>query len=317
MVTNLSELKARMRANKTKLKESFDNKASNVDDRFWKPGGRDDMGEAVIRFLPNPDIDECQLPYASYTEFFFQGPTGQWYSNRSVEDIGEYDPVRELNRADWNKGTAEAKARVRNRKARKCHVCNILVVNDPWSPDNNGKVFLYKYGPRIHKMIESVLNDDDEDGFNPFDMDDGAYFRLIVTKEAQYKDYKDSKFRIPKPIPDEEQEAIFEKLHPLAEFTAPENYKPKEVLAEELRRVMGTETPLSGNVREFARDEKSGFSIEEELDDEIPSFDDKHAFPSFATEQTTNKPAQKPDDTFGFGGADEIDPEDFFNSLGN
>ena len=123
-------------------------KKSYVDERMWKPTiDKSGNGYAVIRFLPQPAGEK--LPWARYWDHGFQGPGGQWYIEKSLTSIGQQDPVGEMNTALWNTGRDEDKALARDRKRRLHYVTNILVVDDPDNPENNGKVFLYQIG-RAH-----------------------------------------------------------------------------------------------------------------------------------------------------------------------
>ena len=84
-------------AGSTKEKKSFG------DDRMWKPSvDKAGNGYAVIRFLPTVEGDD--LPWAKYWDHFFQGPTGQWYVEKSLTTINKDDPVSEMNSKLWNTG---------------------------------------------------------------------------------------------------------------------------------------------------------------------------------------------------------------------
>ena len=129
-------------ADTNKKKESYG------DDRKWKPTvDKAGNGYAVIRFLPAVEGDD--LPWAKYFDHFFQGPTGQWYVEKSLTTIGKDDPVSQLNSKLWNNGTEDGKQQARKQKRRLHYVTNIMVVSDPENPENNGKVFLYEFGAKI------------------------------------------------------------------------------------------------------------------------------------------------------------------------
>ena len=117
------------------------------DDRFWKPT-RDKAGNgyAVVRFLPAKEGED--LPWVRYWDHGFKGPTGLWYIENSLTSVGQDDPVSEMNSVLWNSGRDEDKATARDRKRRLHYVSNVLVVSDPSNPENEGKVFLYKFGKK-------------------------------------------------------------------------------------------------------------------------------------------------------------------------
>ena len=144
------------------------------DDRLWKPEvDKAGNGYAVIRFLPAPTGEE--LPWAQVWSHAFQG-TGGWYIENSLTTLGQNDPVGELNRVLWNSGIDSDKDIARKQKRKLSYFSNILVVKDPLHPENEGRVFLYKYGKKIHdKLVEAMKPQfEDEEPINPFDFWKGA-----------------------------------------------------------------------------------------------------------------------------------------------
>ena len=145
-------------------------KKSYADERFWKPTvDKAGNGYAVLRFLPAPAGED--LPWVRYWDHGFKGPTGMWYIENSLTSIGQPDPVGEINSVLWNTGRDEDKATARDRKRRLHYVTNIMVVSDPSNPNNEGKVFLYKFGKKIFDKIMDVMQPQfqDEKPVNPFD----------------------------------------------------------------------------------------------------------------------------------------------------
>lgn len=216
---------------------------SYVDERQWKPTvDKAGNGYAVIRFLPAPEGNE--LPWVRYWDHGFKGPTGQWYIERSLTSIGQQDPVSEMNSKLWNSGNEDDKNVVRDRKRRLHYVSNILVESDPANPQNEGKVFLFTYGKKIHDKIMDVMQPQfaDEDPINPFDFWDGASFKLKIQNVAGYRNYDKSEFSSQAALlgGDEDQlEQIYESLHDLSEYTDPANYKTYEELQARLSMVLG------------------------------------------------------------------------------
>jgi len=220
-------------------------KKSYVDDRFWKPT-RDKSGNgyAVIRFLPAPEGED--LPWVRYWDHGFKGPTGLWYIENSLTSIGQQDPVSEMNSQLWNSGRDEDKAIARDRKRRLHHVANVLVVSDPANPENEGKVFLYKFGKKIFDKIMDVMQPQfqDEDPINPFDFWEGADFKLKIRMFEGYPNYDKSEFASPSQLMngDEDQlEAVYNKLYGLQDFLDPKSYKTYDELKAKLMRVLGEE----------------------------------------------------------------------------
>ena len=215
---------------------------SYVDDRIWQPTvDKAGNGYAVIRFLPGT---EENIPFVRYWDHGFKGPTGQWYIENSLTSIGQNDPVGELNSRLWNSGIESDKDRARTQKRRLHYVTNIYVVSDPSAPQNEGKVFLYKFGKKIFDKIYDLMNPAfaDETPIDPFDFWEGADFKLKIRNVEGYRNYDKSEFSSAAPLLNADEaklEEVYGKLHDLSEFTNPKNYKPYDELKAKLMRVLG------------------------------------------------------------------------------
>ena len=219
-------------------------KKSYGDDRMWKPTvDKAGNGYAVIRFLPAVEGDD--LPWAKYWDHFFQGPTGQWYVEKSLTTIGKDDPVSEMNSKLWNTGIEADKDLARKRKRRLHYVSNIYVVSDPENPENEGKVFLYTYGAKIFEKIMDSMQPkfQDESPVNPFDMWKGANFKMKIANVAGYRNYDRSEFANAEALnaDDNVLEGIYNQQHSLNEFTDPSSFKSYSELNLKLTRVLGEE----------------------------------------------------------------------------
>jgi len=216
--------------------------SKNVDERFWKPEvDASGNGYAVIRFLPAPDGET--VPWAKVYSHAFQGPGG-WYIENSRTTLGEKDPVGEVNRQHWNAGTEEGKDIARKQKRKLSYYSNIQVVKDPKHPENEGKVFLYKYGKKIHDKILAAMQPEfqDETPINVFDLWEGANFKLKIKKVAGFWNYDSSEFDSVSALSsdDTELEATWKSEHSLEAFTAADQYKSYEDLEKRLQLVLGS-----------------------------------------------------------------------------
>lgn len=222
-------------------------KSKYNDERLWKPHvDKAGNGYAVIRFLPAAEGNE--LPWARYWDHGFKGPTGQWYIEKSLTSIGQQDPVSEMNSRLWNSGNDADKEIVRERKRRLHYVSNILVESDPANPENEGKVFLYVYGKKIHDKIMDIMQPQfaDEEPVNPFDFWEGASFKLKIRNVEGYRNYDKSEFASQKPLydgDDDKLEQVYESLYDLNEFSDPANYKTYDELQARLSLVLGEAAP--------------------------------------------------------------------------
>ncbi len=215
------------------------------DDRFWAPTvDKAGNGYAVIRFLPAAEGEE--IPWVRYWDHGFKGPTGKWYIERSLTSIGQNDPVSEMNTQLWNSGIESDKEVARERKRRLHHASNILVISDSANPENEGKVFLYKYGKKLFDKIMDVMQPqfEDEKPVNPFDFWGGANFKLKIRNVEGYRNYDKSEFDAPSELfdgDDTQLEEIYKKVYKLQEFIDPENYKSYGDLKKKLYDVLGEE----------------------------------------------------------------------------
>ena len=226
----------------TKKLESAEKKNSYQDDRFWKPTlDKASNGMAVFRFLPAPENED--MPWAKlYTHAFKVG--GRWYIENSRTTIGEKDPVSEMNSELWNSGLESDKDIARDRKRKLSYISNILVLKDPGAPENEGKVFLYKYGVKIFNKIQEAMQPefDDEAPINPFDYWAGANFKLKVRKVGGYINYDKSEFESPSELlggDDGKLEELWKTQHSLQAFVAPDQFKTYDELKKKLQEVVG------------------------------------------------------------------------------
>ena len=226
----------------TKKLETAEKKNSYQDDRFWKPTlDKASNGMAVFRFLPAPENED--MPWAKlYTHAFKVG--GRWYIENSRTTIGEKDPVSEMNSELWNSGLESDKDIARDRKRKLSYISNILVVKDPGAPENEGKVFLYKYGVKIFNKIQEAMQPefDDEDPINPFDYWAGANFKLKVRKVGGYINYDKSEFESPSELlggDDGKLEELWKTQHSLQAFVALDQFKTYDELKKKLHEVVG------------------------------------------------------------------------------
>ena len=242
---SFSSLKKRSGTSLEKLvqeAEKLNKQSGSADERFWKPElDKSGNGYAVIRFLPAPDGEE--LPWAKVYSHAFQGPGG-WYIENSLTTVNKKDPVGEVNRKLWNSGLDSDKDIARKQKRKLSYYTNIQVVRDPAHPENEGKVFLYKFGKKIYDKITAAMQPEfeDETPINPFDLWEGANFKLKICKVAGFWNYDKSEFDSPSALAsdDAELEAVWKKEYSLTSFTAEDQFKSYEELSTRLNEVLGT-----------------------------------------------------------------------------
>jgi hypothetical protein len=245
----------------------------NDDNRFWKPDvDKAGNGYAVIRFLPAPVGED--VPFVRIWDHGFQGPGG-WYIEKSLTTFQKPDPVSEYNSQLWNSGIESNKELARKQKRRLSYYSNIYVVSDPNRPENEGKVFLYKYGKKIFEKLNEAMappfdeqgrspenpNYDPSNAFNPFDLWEGANFKLKIRKVDGYQNYDKSEFDRPAPLlPDDEAlEKIWKSQASLQELLDPKNFKSYEELKKRLEKALMVSTS-SNDMGKIAQDDEEEYS---------------------------------------------------------
>lgn len=232
-------------ANLSTLQDKIKNngKKDYSDDRFWR-AEQDKAGNAsaVIRFLPASLNEEDA--FVKLWSFGFKGSTGQWFIENSPTTIGNPCPVTEANNLLWATKDPEDEKLARERKRRLSYISNIYVVSDPANPENEGKVFLFKYGVKLFEKIENAMvpKYEEDAAVNVFDPWVGANFKLRIAKKDGYANYDNSIFEAPSQLAKEDDaiEAIWNQQHALKTFIAPDQFKTYDELKVKFDRTVGT-----------------------------------------------------------------------------
>ena len=226
---------------------------SFADDRFWKPElDKSGNGYAVIRFLPQPTGED--LPWVRIWGHAFRGPGG-WFIENSLTTLNRKDPVSEYNTELWNSGLESDKETARKQTRILKYYSNVLIVSDPKHPENEGKIFLFRYGKKIHDKRAEVINRqfEDEVAYDPFDFWKGANFKLKVRKVDGFWNYDKSECDAPSEVYDGDEgklEELYGKLYSLTQFLNEENFKSYDDLKNKLHRTL-TGSGVQGTVEKF------------------------------------------------------------------
>lgn len=236
-----------------KSAEALDNTTKDDSNEYWKPTvDKSGNSFSVIRFLPvSPQDSENEetaeiAPWVKYYDHGFQCPaTGLWYIEKSLTSIGKQDAISEYNSQLWNTGIEANREIVKKQKRRLHYVSNIYVVKDNANPENNGKVFKYVYGKKIHEKIIGAMKPqfEDEVAINPFHLWEGANFKLKIRKVEGYQNYDLSEWEAPSPLLDDDEalEKVWRSQYSLQEIIDPKNFKSEEELEARLKKVLGVD----------------------------------------------------------------------------
>jgi hypothetical protein len=131
-------------------------------------------------------------------------------------------------------------------------------VSDPKHPENEGKVFLWKFGKKIFDKIMDKARPtfEDEKPVNVFDFWEGATFKLRMRKKDGYANYDESAFMEPAVIgSDDEIIKIASAQVKLSEFTDRKNFKSYDELKKKLNEVLSGDSFASKSAAQIAEDE--------------------------------------------------------------
>jgi hypothetical protein len=258
------DLKALKESKKTldQIRTDIDNLKPKYDDNdgtFWQPT-RDKAGNAVavIRFLPRPAVDvekygkEKAVDFVRYYQHSFQGPLSEeWYIEKCLSSNGKKDPVNSLVKQlyDTKDEFDEKLAKKYQRKA--FYVSNILVVQDPAKPENNGRIARYRYGQKVFGKIQDAMFPKIGSALEVFDFHEGANFNLVISIVNDFPNYDACKFDSksgPISKSDDEIVKMWNSEFSLLDLVTPDKFKSYEELEARLNAVLGWQLEERGSL---------------------------------------------------------------------
>ncbi len=275
--SSLAAMKAASNDLNAKLQAEFKPASKwEKDERFWTPTlNKDGVGSALIRFMPSPPNEDS--PFVKIFEHAFKGPGG-WYIEKSLTTFQEADPLTELNSQLWETGIEADRKRASSQKRNLRYISNVLVINDPANPDNNGKVFLYKYGKKIQEKIQQKLSPPfaDDESVNPFDPFEGVNFKVRIRRVDGFPNYDNCDFdskRTPLAKTEVDMEKLWKSCYSLTGLLDKENpkneWKSYDELSKRLAKVLKMAVSESMGGSEFGKTEKPDVPTEDNDEDFI------------------------------------------------
>lgn len=241
---------------KEKIAVAETGKTDYKDPRLFVPEfNKTGTSETIIRFLPSKDTE---IPYAKVWNHVFKN-NGKTYYNNCQTSIKGKCPVCEYNSEHWKTDYTEQQQKDRKRKL--SYFGNILIIKDPLHPENNNKVFLFRYGVKIHEKLLEQSNPQAGSIIEPcqiWDWNEGKNFKLLIKKIkagndlAAQSNYDSSCFvDTVSSLGDEETlEKIYNQLYSIKDYYAPSNFKSFEETQKRLNEVLGA--------KKFVRDDDEG-----------------------------------------------------------
>jgi len=182
--------------------------------------------------------------------------------DKFLTTLGKTDPVSEYNTVLWNSGVEANKEIARKQKRKLTYIANVLVISDAKRPQNEGKVFLYKFGKKIFDKIKEQLEPQfaDETPMNPFDFWKGANFKVKIRNVEGYRNYDKSEFESPAALfngDDAQIEKVWKSAHSLKDFLKADNFKSYDELKAKLDKVLGAGGSTAATARKIEDEELS------------------------------------------------------------
>jgi hypothetical protein len=265
---SFSNMKKNRSSLKDKIKNEIDKQGKNSytdDDRFWNlTRDKAGNGSATIRFLTTEDGPPIVKVYSHGFS-----SKGGWYIENCPTTLGDKCPVCNDNSRLWGTDDKEKQDIVtgsgahkgNGRKRRLTYISNILVVDDPANPENNGRVMLYRFGAKVFEKIEGAQKPKfaDKEPLVPHDWFEGANFSIRIYKGNNgFPQYDECHFESSGPVDKDEavMERLYNSLYDLNEFIDPSKYKDYDTLESRFDSVVygSTSNKTTNDVDEMESD---------------------------------------------------------------
>jgi hypothetical protein len=215
---------------------------------------KDGNGAAVIRFIPSKDGELFQ---EVRSHGYKNKNTNRWYIENCPKTLDWEQPCPACEHANalmagrvYKDMTKDEQEKIKPFFANTSYWANILVEKDDACPDNEGKVFKYRFGKKILEKIAARAADDPLDdsvkGINVFDLTDGASFKLVVKKVAGFPNYDTSSFKSPEKLFGGDKKklaAMAEQSHDIGFMTTEKNFKEYAELKKKFYGVINVAEP--------------------------------------------------------------------------
>lgn len=229
------------------------------DETYWFPKRDDEKkAKAVIRFLPGLESENEPCFVELQTHSFKNVKTGKWLFENCPRTVKKdcpicqhlYDEVQAA--GGWDLAPKQVKDYYSLRKGKKGNIANILVINDPATPENNGKVFKYKFGKKILDKIfgKAQPEFDDVEPCNIFDYAEGCNFRLSICEVEGFANYDLSTFDAPTALDKDTVKRVKAEQHSLLDIISEDKFKTSEEIMKNFLRIEGKPVDVKGEEKD-------------------------------------------------------------------
>jgi hypothetical protein len=289
----MSKLREQMKSLLNNMTTAANTQETRSGGNFWKATvDSAGNGSAILRFLPQPDLN--QLPHVTTYSYYFTHPvTGKVYSELAARTFGgREDPMAEYINWLWKNGHEDV-AKEQKLKQNTSMYANCYIVRDPGNTENEGKVFILKYGTKIQDKIKAQLIPEyaEDESYNVFDLFEGKNFRMKIKNLAGYRNYDDSVFEekitsVGKT--DEETEEIFSHAVDLnAMFVDPSKNKPYDEKLKAMIQVFGADPHFNQWLQATGKTIAPSAKTKPTQQDDVPPWEDEVDVPTKASAAKT------------------------------
>jgi hypothetical protein len=228
----------------------------------------------ILRTTPGNTYTVRLLPYVeepanTFYHYFMQGwnsfATGNYVQVMSPTTYGERDPISETRFSLAKIGTNDQQEKAKTLRRAEKWMVNVLVVDDPENPENNGKVKILRFGKQLAKIIFDAIDGEgsDEFGDSIFELGKaGVDLKIKVDKQADFPNYSSSRFSTKSTLKlsSEEQQSVLDKLHKLDEVI------PRKT-SDEINEMLNEHFHVAGSNTSSVKKSEATSSKSDEVED--------------------------------------------------
>jgi hypothetical protein len=191
----------------------------------------------TVRLLPFAK-DPKNTFFHYYNHGWQSFATGQYVQSLSPMTFGERDPIAEERFKILRTGSEDEKEKVKAIKRIEKYLVNVYVIDDPQTPENNGKVKMLRYGKQLHKIIMEAIEGEDSEEFGPriFDLGTtGVSFKIKCENQGEFPTYVSSRFTSAGKLAlsEDEQKKIYDSAFDLTKVFSLKSYDELKQMLDE------------------------------------------------------------------------------------